>query len=163
MNIIWRNIPSAPNYDASDIGDIKRRAGRILRPYVRSSGYHVVGIMKNNKHYTMYVHRLVGEAFLGSPTPEKPCVAHLDGNPGNNQLDNLLWVSYKENEEHKKLHKTNMIGSKNSNSKLRIEDITSIRSRRLNGEHLLSLGKEYGVSKHTIFNVVARRSWSHVQ
>ena len=60
------------------------------------SGYKYVRIGRKN----VYVHRLIAETFI--PNPEnKPQVNHKDGNRANNSVDNLEWVTAKENAEHR--------------------------------------------------------------
>lgn len=44
----------------------------------------------------MFVHRLVLMAFVGPPPAGYVC-DHKDGSPSNNRLDNLEWVTHKEN------------------------------------------------------------------
>ena len=76
--------------------------GRILRPHKVNSGsgyVHLAVTLGQTNDKRRYIHRLVATAFV--PNPEnKPEVNHIDCNPLNNRVDNLEWVSHKENMAH---------------------------------------------------------------
>ena len=66
----------------------------------KRSGYPVVKITKQNgKDGTQYVHRLVALTFIPNPL-NKPFVNHKDGNRNNYSIQNLEWVTARENYLH---------------------------------------------------------------
>ena len=86
-------------YSVSDFGDVRRDvrssgtyAGRILAQYTDPRGAKTVRLSRpGEKSRNYFVHRLVAEAFLGPPPPQKEYVLHEDDNPSNNELGNLKW------------------------------------------------------------------------
>lgn len=81
-----------------------------------------------NKKRPIKVHRAVAESFI--PNPEnKPCINHIDGDKLNNCVNNLEWVTSKENVTHAYEIglKTNPKGYDNTLSKLTKDDYEYIR------------------------------------
>ena len=71
-------------------------AERMLTPGKHTGGYLTVVMGVGNKRF---IHRLVAEAFI--PNPEnKPEVNHINGDKTDNRVENLEWVSPKENCQH---------------------------------------------------------------
>lgn len=104
----------------------------------------MVCISFKNKVYTKYVHRLVGESFINNPLIKKE-INHIDGNKMNNNVDNLEWVTPKENVAHAiRTGLINNTGIKHYACKISDEDVKIIKSSVLS---LKELSKTYKVSE----------------
>lgn len=87
-------------YEVSDLGEVKTRGRRgEWAPKALSTdrnGYKRVTLSKDGKKRGRLVHHLVLEAFVGPKFAGMEC-RHLNGNPGDNQLENLQWGTSSEN------------------------------------------------------------------
>lgn len=99
MTEIWKNIEGYEGkYQVSNLGRVKSMIGqeKVLHPKKHRNGHLQIGLHKDKKRKTMYIHRLVAQAFI--PNPDNlPCVNHKDENPNNNNVDNLEWCTQKYN------------------------------------------------------------------
>lgn len=103
-NEIWKPVVECPDcYICSNYSRIKtlprngvRRGGRILKPSLKDDGYYSVLLQNHGKRFYRRVNRIIAQAFI--PNPEnKPIADHKDNNPLNNKVDNLQWLTEKEN------------------------------------------------------------------
>ena len=92
----WKKIEGYENYSVSSNGDVRNdETGIILKVYY-NQGYQLIKLRKNGKRKMFRVHRLVAQAFI--PNPEnKPCVDHINTIRDDNRVENLKWVTHKEN------------------------------------------------------------------
>ena len=95
------------NYLVSSFGRIySLHRHRLLKPNMHQSKqsgglfYQRVEIHESGKTAQLLVHRIVAQVFIPNPD-NKAEVHHIDGNPLNNNINNLIWVSPLE---HRKLH-----------------------------------------------------------
>lgn len=109
----WKEIKGYEGlYEVSDFGRVKslakdvktkgngiqHRPERIINLKVEHQRDNRVSVIlsKDGKKKKFYVSRLMAEAFLPNPENKKE-VDHIDGNPQNNSLSNLRWVTSTEN------------------------------------------------------------------
>lgn len=156
----WRPIAGFDEYFISTNGEIKNiKTNRTLKPLKSGSGgkYRSVILWKNKVSVgPRYIHRLVLETFVG-PAPDGKQCAHLDGNPENNKLINLKWVTPKENTSHKYTHGTILCGEKSPRCILGDIEMKSIIALYISGRSIEDLSKKFRVSCFYIYQILNGR------
>lgn len=98
----WKGIRNCKRYEISNFGRIRNvSTGYVLRHALNAGKYPVVRIKYNDKLRNASIHRLVAGAFIPN-TEELPCVNHKNHIRHDNVYLNLEWVSYRDNNLHKR-------------------------------------------------------------
>lgn len=116
MKEIWKDIEGYEGiYQVSNLGRIKsfdrhRKTmgegirlvkGKIIKHVKKGIGYAQVTLCDNNAiKKSVLVHRIIATAFIPNPDNLSQ-VNHKDSNRCNNTIDNLEWVSSRENQTHR--------------------------------------------------------------
>ena len=175
---IWKQIEEYPNYEVSNLGNIKSKSRRvahhtvgsrlkkekILIPAESKLGYLYVTLCRFDEEKFIQksktIHRLVAIAFIDNPE-NKPQVNHKDGNKLNNIPDNLEWNTASENSNHAVKNKLRVArkGSAVGHSKIKEQDVLEIRKSNLK---LIELAAIYGISFQSISEIKNRKTWSWI-
>lgn len=126
-------------------------------------GYLRVGLMTSEGRKFFLIHRLVLEAYNPILNSLSYQVNHKDGDKENNSLDNLEWCTQSQNMIHsiKTGLKHPAKGEKVGGHKLTEEEVLSICEYLKNSNYSLQeIGDKFGVSKHCIFDIKRKKSWS---
>jgi hypothetical protein len=95
--IEFYKIQGETNYFICKNGEVfSKKSNSVLKGVVLKTGYVKV-VLSNRKQ--KYIHRLVAETFIDNPL-NLPFVNHIDENTQNNNVNNLEWVTHKQNIQH---------------------------------------------------------------
>jgi hypothetical protein len=161
----WKAVEGMPGYEVSSHGRMRsykfcRRSPndvlpRILSCYSLPTGYQMIDLKDKGSRTKAYVHALVLEAFVGC-RPDGMQVAHLDGDPSNNMLSNLVYATPVENASHKVGHGTFVEGQRHYRSKLTNAQAAELFMSPLS---ISEAAERFGVSYHVAYHVRRRNTY----
>lgn len=163
---IWKPIPGLEGrYSASNLGRI-RFEPRIVKGSPDSCGYLRIRPYPRPDRRVETIHRLVAKTFIGE-CPEGYEVNHIDGNPQNNAIENLEYVTHKENirdsfSREQSIGESRHRGEKNNKAKLTEKQVKEIRALKKSGIDVKQIAEQYGIGKTAIYDICAYRTWQHV-
>ena len=111
MQEVWKPIEGYEGrYEVSNLGRVKSlsrtviNTGRVLKEkynclHLKRGGYYSVLLSNDGVKKTILLHQLVAKAFIENKGNHR-AVNHIDGDKLNNRVDNLEWVSSRENSCH---------------------------------------------------------------
>ena len=148
----WLPIPDFPGYEVSDHGRVrtyKNATGKgpyMLAIRVSYFGRQRILLKQGEQRRMCYIHRLVLEAFRG-PCPPEHETHHLDSDPTNNHLSNLVYLTHAD-------HMARHGGSTfEGSSHLAQETVLEIRNLRQQGWSLKRLADRFNRTIPTISNI----------
>lgn len=169
---VWCDVPGHEDfYEVSNFGAVRTKksrlrgyvAGTIIRQTKVNDGYVAVTLCQNGRHHRLYVHQVVMLAFVGPANGLD--VNHKNGIKDDNRLDNLEYMTRRENIIHSLEVLKVFRGAKGEDhweAKLNAEKVRDIRRRQAAGETDHSIAKIYNVSSAAVRQIRTGRSWKHI-
>lgn len=143
-------------YAVSSSGRVMNtKTHKILKQRKSKKGYMTISLWVNNKAILKQVHRLVAKAFIDNPKRRKQ-VNHIDGDKTNNTIENLEWVTNRQNGKHE-------VANDLCHSKLTKEQVKDICELLMENQLTYDqIGKLYNVEGSMISSIYRKESWKRI-
>ena len=150
----WIDIEYYENeYSVSNFGRVysHKGKGKILKPCPIKTGYFMVGLCKDGKSKSFYLHALVGNAFVGKREGEMS-FDHIDRNNQNNRAANIRLATKTLQSINQKIHCNNKTGEKN----ISIRGNSFMIQIKRNNKCIIS--KSYKMKDYSLDDVIKERN-----
>ena len=165
---IWKIYPL--NFESSGLlvsnfGRIKRFDWEDRSISDNGAGYkkaaiHNLSKDKKFKMKNLYLHRIVAELFLPNPLEHQTQINHIDGDKSNNYVNNLEWISPKENIKHS--HKLGLSrGRRDHGTTITLSDAVIEQAYldvKLHGCGVRVTAERHGMPRTTLSSILNKRS-----
>ena len=154
-------INNSVNYWVTREGRVFR-GNKELKKNKGTVGYVTVSIKYNDgTRKVRFVHRLVAEAFIENPE-NKPIVNHKNLIKTDNRVDNLEWVTAKENNQHAHDNGAFRTNGAHHHSIFSDDVIHKICEMIQNGRRTVDIVNFMNVPKYLVFDIRTKRIWNHI-
>lgn len=170
---IWKDVIGYEGiYSVSNIGNVRRdkayattKVGKIIKPVVHDrSKYLRVALFKDCIRRYFYVHVLVANAFIGIKQKGME-VNHIDANKSNPRLENLEYLTHKENMEHSFNlgYRKPAKGLTHGMCKLNEQQVIEIRKEWAEKNTAQrDIAKKFSVNQAQVWRIIHRKTWVHI-
>lgn len=168
---IWKEIKDFPNYEVSNLGNIRNKITLKVRKSHINQGYVWMLLYKEgDRPKGRAVHRLVAQAFIENPE-NKAEVNHKNLDKTDNRAENLEWCTRQENLAHARTYLPQMRpenlslanrGEGHPQSKLTEEAVKAI-FRNYPSKTQKQIADAFGISPNTVQRLLSGNGWGHLQ
>lgn len=148
---IWKPVPGfEQQYEVSNYGRVVRiryKGKKMLSLKKRGVWGCKVNLSTPKKKWNVSIHQLVALVFIGDP--EGRDVSHINGDLGDNRVENLEYVHNR--------------GERRPTAKLKEADIPFIKSLYESGVTQKALAEQFEVTTTAIWQVINNKTWRYVQ
>lgn len=169
----WRQIPGFDSrYEVTAAGrvrswmtkgkgDHRAASPHPLKGSRHHTGYPIYGLRTADGRWTsVFAQNLVAAAFLG-PCPPGLVIRHVNGDPWDCRVENLVYGTMTENHADRERHGRTAKGERSGKAKATEAMVDEIIARRAKGESQMSIAKAVGLGQSAVSSILRGQTWSH--